>query len=154
VGLFDDDDAVKPSIEAYRNLVLTRTDGKTKTRFAKLKPSSFLINLKRKNFNVPLALEELYPIDAWFLARKNEWLVRRENMLKTYGYTKTDVAFDHHLNRQLKNEGEVLVVTSCVSSDHKERLAKYVAKKIRDEQCSWDFSSLQDNMKTVLDKLR
>ncbi|WP_196488711.1 ATP-dependent nuclease [Burkholderia multivorans] len=154
VGLFDADEATKPSIDAYKALVLNNTDGKTKTRFMKLKASGFVVQLKRKNFNVPLALEELYPIEAWAFAQQRGWLVRRNSLLKTYGYTKTDIAFDDYVGSVFRDDRDVLVITSCVSLERKEQLAKVVAAEIKTEHCSWNFEPLRENLEAVLEKLR
>ncbi|KWF65356.1 hypothetical protein WL91_21720 [Burkholderia multivorans] len=120
----------------------------------KLKPSGFVVQLKRKNFNVPLALEELYPIEAWAFAQQRGWLVRRNNVLKTYDYTKTDIAFDDYVGSVFRDDRDVLVITSCVSLERKEQLAKVVAAEIKTEQCSWNFEPLRENLEAVLEKLR
>ncbi|MFM0687320.1 AAA family ATPase [Paraburkholderia strydomiana] len=154
VGLFDADEAVKPSIDEYKSLVLENTNGHTKTRFIKLKPKGLALHLKKKNFHVPLALEELYPLDAWKLAQEKNWLVGRKNLLSTYGYTRTDVAFDDYVKKILADEGEVLMLSSCVPLEHKEQLAKVVARNIKNKACAWDFEPLRSNLEPVLEKLR
>lgn len=87
------------------------------------------------------------------LARQKGWLEPRKNLLKMYGYTKTDVAFDDYVRSVFQDSGDVLVITSCVSLERKEQLAKFVATNIKSEQCSWDFDPLRANLEAVLEKL-
>ncbi|WER45593.1 AAA family ATPase [Cupriavidus sp. WKF15] len=149
IGLFDNEEAVKPSIQEFNSMV----SGSTRARAVKLSAEGFALSLRKKKFKVPVALEELYPAEAWNHAESSGWLVTRSNMLSLYNFTKTDTAFDDYLEEKLDNPTERLMASKCIVREHKEALAKLVVKQIRSTDSKWDFEPLRKNLEQVLDKL-
>ena len=155
VGLFDSDDATKKSMDEFRKLVTDHVNGGSSKAYAlKVMPAGISQKLRQKHFHVPVALEELYPGEAWLHAEKQGWLKERFNLPGLYKFQRIDISFRAHVDANLTDEADKRLAMKCVPKEHKEKLAKFVARKIKDGSVTWDFNPLIENMRTVLTKLR
>jgi len=154
VGLFDLDDAAAQSFKKFKKLIDDHVNGGSTRAYAmKLLPKGITTTLRRKNFLVPVALEELYPAEAWLHAEREGWLTDRANVLALYSFQRTDVSFDNYVRESLTIDIERIMVLKCVRMEYKEKLAKLVARHIKNSDVDWDFEPLKFNVEKLVEKL-
>ena len=154
VGLFDADAAAEKSIsdlpEPIRN-------GQGKDAFHHvIKRDGIvrkIVQLDSK-IAVPTSIEEICPIEAWREAYDKSWLVSRENIGMLCNFNETDRTLSAFLNEKLNDEELILVVLNKVHKEHKKDFSKFVAKKIKEASCNWDFTPLKHLVEDITKKLR
>jgi hypothetical protein len=101
-----------------------------------------IIAIFQKGLNLPIALEELFPIAVWKHAEAQGWLADRDGIIKLNGFTALDKTFIEFCRSRNADDDELLLLTKCVPNESKEKLAKYVFK-LKGEACSDAFAAFE-----------
>lgn len=153
VGLFDSDAGSKKSVDEFIELVERRQPSNPRALKFTIKPSGFARGITKAGIELPVAIEEICPIEAWDKATKEGWLEKRPGAPLLYKFQETGISFDDWMATKLPDSFSRLVATHRVQSDAKEKFAKYVAKQVADEKCTYDFEPLRELTKALIDKL-
>lgn len=87
-----------------------------------------LIPIFQKGLSLPIALEELFPIEVWKYAEAQKWLVERDDIVRVNGFTALGVTFEDFCRDKGADDEELFLLTRCVAIESKEKLAKYVCR--------------------------
>jgi hypothetical protein len=153
VGLFDGDAASQPSIDEFVEIVEARAGGGARALKFRIKPAGIALDITKAKLRIPVAIEELCPREAWAKAKGEGWLEPRPNLTTLYQFGETDVTFSDWIKSKLPDDELRDIATQRVASDFKEKFAKYVASRIADESCDFDFEPLRTLVKTLLEKV-
>jgi len=82
----------------------------------------------RKGLALPIALEELFPIDIWKYAETQNWLVERDNIVRVNSFTALGKTFEDFCREKGATEDELLLLTKCFPNECKGKFAKHVCK--------------------------
>ena len=107
----------------------------------------------KANLNVPVAIEEICPRECWVKASAESWLEPRPNLNTLYKFEDTDVTFKDWIKNRLPDDELRTIATMRVARDFKEKFAKYVAGKINDPNCRFDFQPLKALLESLLAKV-
>jgi hypothetical protein len=105
-----------------------------------------LIAIFRKGLNLPIALEELFPIEVWKHAEAQGWLVERDDIVKVNGFTALNITFEDFCRSKGADNDELFLLTKCVPNESKEKFAKYVCK-LSGQACSDAFAAFETIVK-------
>jgi hypothetical protein len=153
VGLFDGDAAAQESLDEFVEIVESRTKGSHRALQLRLKPSGVSLDIVKAKLKVPVAIEEVCPRECWAKASAEGWLEARPNLNTLYEFEETDVTFNVWVKTRLPDDELRMIATMRVATDFKEKFAKYVAGKITDPNCEFDFQPLQALLKALLAKV-
>jgi hypothetical protein len=109
-----------------------------------------LIAIFKKGLNLPVALEELFPIDVWRHAEKQGWLLERDDIVKVNGFTALNITFEDFCRSKGADDDELFLLTKCVPNESKEKFAKYVCK-LSGQACTDAFAAFEVIVKKVGD---
>jgi hypothetical protein len=101
-----------------------------------------LIAIFKKGLCLPIALEELFPIEVWKHAEEQKWLVEREDIVRVNGFTALGITFEEFCRSKGADEEELFLLTKCVPNESKEKFAKYVCK-LSGQACSDAFAAFE-----------
>lgn len=153
VGLFDGDTAAQESLDEFVEIVESRTKSTHRALQFRLKPAGVSLEIVKAQLKVPVAIEEICPRECWAKANANGWLEDRPNLNTLYHFEETNVTFNDWIQVRLPDAELRMVATMRVETDNKEKFAKYVASRISDPDCEFDFEPLRILLKSLLDKL-
>lgn len=153
VGLFDGDAAAQESLDEFVEIVESRTKGPHRALQLRLKPAGVSLDIVKAKLKVPVAIEEVCPRECWAKASAEGWLEARPNLNTLYKFEETDVSFKDWIKIRLPNDELRTIATMRVATVFKEKFAKYVAGKIADPNCEFDFQPLQALLGSLLAKV-
>ena len=153
VGLFDSDAGSAQSLEEFKVIVETRAKGNQRAFKYRMKPMGLALEVTKAKVHVPVAIEELCPKEAWQKAEEEGWLDTRPKMTALYQFVETDVTFNDWIRKKLPDETLRLIATKRVRVDYKETFGKYVAGRLSDETCTFDFTPLRSLVEELLGKI-
>jgi hypothetical protein len=153
VGLFDGDAAAQESLNEFVEIVESRTKSSHRALQLRLKPAGVSLDIFRASLKVPVAIEEICPRECWVKADAEGWLEARPNLNTLYKFEEIDVTFKDWLKDRLPDNELRIIATMRLKNDNKERFAKYVANRISDQSCKFDFEPLQSLVKSLLSKI-
>ncbi len=153
VGLFDNDRAAKPSYDAFHRMVHDAADGKTKTLALKLPFLGLALDIKKQRICLDTAIEEICPREAWLHAQAEEWCEVRTNLIATYGFNETGLAFDEWIDQKLNDNLLGFIARHKIKQEFKEKFSKLIAKWIA-EDSQYNLAPLERVAKELLTKLR
>lgn len=105
-----------------------------------------LISIFQKGLKLPIALEELFPIEVWKHAESQNWLVDRDDIVKLNGFTALKTTFEDYCRSKGADDDELLLLTKCVPNESKEKFAKYVCR-LSGEDCNNGFADFEPIVK-------
>ena len=153
VGLFDGDAAAQESLDKFVEIVESRTNGSHRALQLRLKPAGVSLEIVKAKLKVPVAIEEVCPRECWEKASAEGWLEARPNLNTLYKFEETDVTFNDWMKQRLPDEGLRTIATMRVATAYKERFARYVATRINDSNCGFDFEPLRALLESLLAKI-
>ncbi|HEX8978642.1 MAG TPA: AAA family ATPase [Parasulfuritortus sp.] len=153
VGLFDADAGSEESLAEFRELVEDRSKANRRAFKIKMKPLGSALTIVKAGIRVPVAIEEICPIEIWNKARKAGWLEERLHMPLLYKFEETNISFNEWMISKLPDTSLRLIATHRVQTDAKEKFAKYVAKCLADDSCKFDFGPLCALAEELIKKL-
>jgi hypothetical protein len=153
VGLFDGDAASLPSIDEFKEIVEARAGSGARALKHRIKPAGIALDITKAKLQIPVAIEEICPREAWTKAKEEGWLEFRPSLNALYQFRETDVTFNDWIKSKLADDELRTIATQRVAANYKEKFAKHVATLIADESCSFDFEPLRGLVKTLLEKL-
>lgn len=153
VGLFDGDAAAQVSVDEFVEIVESRNKGSHRALQFRLKPAGVSLDIVKAKLKIPVAIEEVCPRECWAKARAEGWLEARPNLNTLYEFEETDVTFNDWIKNRLPDDELRTIATMRVATVFKEKFAKYVAGRINDPNCEFDFQPLQALLKLLLDKV-
>lgn len=153
VGLFDGDAAAGPSVDEFRDLIEARFSGRTMAFKHRLKATGLALDIYRAGLKLPIALEELYPREAWEYATKMGWLEDRPGLTQLYGFQEVDVTFNNWLAEKLPDNVLYIIARNRVREEFKGKLANYVSGRLADSACGFDFQPLIQLVDLLLKRL-
>lgn len=153
VGLFDGDAAAQVSVDEFVEIVESRNKGSHRALHFRLKPAGVSLDIVKARLKIPTAIEEVCPRECWAKARAEGWLEARPNLNTLYEFEEADVTFKDWIKNRLPNDELRTIATMRVATVFKEKFAKYVAGRINDPNCAFDFQPLQALLKLLLDKV-
>lgn len=153
VGLFDADAGSEQSLSEFKEIVEDRAKGNQRALKYKLKPNGLALCVTKGGIRVPVAIEEICPKEAWQKAEVDGWLEERPNMPALYKFTETEISFNKWILNKLPDPTLRLVATRRVQDEYKEKFSKYVAKRLSDDDCDFDFGPLKTLVQDLLDKI-
>ncbi len=136
LGLFDDDDAGREAKSAVvnndrvksSNQAFLRENGRHRIKALLLgayKPHA-LVAIARKGLLLPIALEELFPIEVWRYAEQKGWLIERSEAVALNKFTALDDTFENYCRSKNASKDELLLLTRQLKPFAKGKLARYV----------------------------
>lgn len=153
IGLFDGDAASVPSMREFRELVEERANGKTKAFKHQIKADGLARDIVRTGLPLPVAIEELCPAETWEKASSSGWLVDRGGLPQLYGFHELDVTFNSWLSGKLSDPIQLMIARQRVSEDNKAKFATYVAGRLADSECAFNFQPLEKLVSELLKRL-
>lgn len=153
VGLFDGEAAAQVSVDEFVEIVESRNKGSHRALQFRLKPAGVSLDIVKAKLKIPVAIEEVCPRECWAKARAEGWLEARPNLNTLYEFEETDVTFKDWIKNRLPDDELRTIATMRVATVFKEKFAKYVAGRINDPNCEFDFQPLQALLKLLLDKV-
>lgn len=153
VGLFDSDAGSEQSLAEFHDIVEKRAKGNQRALKYKMKPAGLALHITKAGIRLPVAIEEICPEEAWQKAKTEGWLEERPNMPALYQFKETTISFNDWILKKLSDDTLRLVATHRVHADHKERFSKFVANRLGDDACDFDFNPLQALVRELLDKI-
>ncbi len=153
VGLFDGDAAAQESLDEFVEIVESRTKGSHRALQLRLKPAGVSLDIVKARLKVPVAIEEICPLECWRKAAKAGWLEDRPNLNTLYEFQETDVTFKDWVKYRLPDDELRTIATMRVATSYKEKFARYVAGKIIDPNCKFDFEPLRVLLEELLKKI-
>lgn len=153
VGLFDGDAAAQESLDEFIEIVESRTKGQHRALQLRLKPAGVSLEIVKAKLRVPVAIEEICPRECWVRAFSNKWLEARPNLNNLYKFEEADVTFNDWIQSRLPDDELRTIATMRVATDYKEKFAKYVAARIADQDCAFDFEPLRLLLESLLAKI-
>jgi len=153
VGLFDGDAAAQESLDEFVEIVESRTKSAHRALQLRLKPAGVSVDIVKAKLKVPVAIEEVCPRECWAKANAEGWLEARPNLNTLYKFEETDVTFADWVKCRLPDDELRTIATMRVATDFKEKFAKYVAGRINDSNCEFDFEPLRALMDSLLAKI-
>lgn len=154
VGLFDADAGSEDSLKEFAEIVEKRANGNQRAVKHKMKPDGLALDVTKLGLRVPVAIEEICPAEAWEKATTDGWLEERPAMTALYGFMKTDISFNEWINGKVPDGVLRTVATRRVRVDCKERFAKYVANRLADDNCDFDFKPIKKLLQQLLDRIK
>jgi energy-coupling factor transporter ATP-binding protein EcfA2 len=152
VGLFDGDQASDASIAEFNDLVENRT--KTKRAFKhRLTAEGPALDLAKLHLCVPTAIEEICPKDIWLEAVSQDWLETRPNLNSLYKFSETNITFNDWIESRVTDETLRTIALKRIKIGKKDKFSNYVAAKIKDKNCKYDFQPLTKLADTLLSKI-
>lgn len=153
VGLFDGDSAAQKSFDDFVEIVESKTKGPPVALQLRLKPAGVALDIVKAGLKVPVAIEEVCPRECWAKASAEGWLEARQNLNSLYKFENTDVAFKDWVKIRLPDEELRTIATMRIAKDYKEKFAKYVANRVNDSNCNFDFEPLRKLLESLLAKI-
>lgn len=152
VGIFDADEASKASLDDFHEIVESRNKSNQSAYKHKLKPYGEVTKLLALGVQLPIALEEISPIEIWKHAQDSGWLEPRQNRMQLLGFDREDVSFSDWVVEKIPEEKIRLIATHKVRDDKKEQFSKFLSNKIL-ESSEFDFFPIKKNVDDVLKRL-
>ncbi len=109
-----------------------------------------LIPIFKKGLKLPVALEELFPIEVWRHADSKGWLEERGEIVRLNEFTALGTTFEDYCRAKDITEDELFLLVKCVSMESKEKFAKYVVNLTSNELAA-AFSSFSPLVKKIGD---
>lgn len=153
VGLFDGDVAAQESLDEFVEIVESRSKSAHRALQLRLKPAGVSLEIVRAKIKVPVAIEEVCPRECWAKASAEGWLEARPNLNTLYKFEEADVTFTDWMRCKLPDDELRTIATMRIATDFKEKFAKYVASRINDSNCGFDFEPLRALMESLLAKV-
>jgi predicted ATPase len=153
VGLFDGDAAAQESLDEFVEIVESRTKGTHRALQLRLKPAGVSLDIVKAKLKVPVAIEEVCPRECWAKANAEGWLEARPNLNTLYKFEETDITFTDWVKKRLPDDELRRIATMRVATEFKEKFAKYVAGRIDDKNCDFDFEPLRVLTESLLGKI-
>ena len=153
IGLFDGDEAAAVSVNEFQNLVEKIANGKTKAFKYRLNASGNSLQVVKVGLQLPIAIEEISPKEIWLKARDENWLEDRAGLTKLYKFEEVDITFNEWLHSKLDDDFLLLMARKRVKVESKIAFSKYLATKIKDEKCKYDFAPLVNMVGELLKRL-
>lgn len=155
VGVFDKDPeaGAQVSIQEFKTLVEDKNKNNPCAFKVVLKPAGLALRITQLGVSLPVALEELYPIEAWMHAKEKGWLERRRNLVSLYNFSEEDRSVSDWISDRVKDQNLRLIVTHRVKSSKKVALAKYVSRRIKEPTCALDIEPLRKTTERILKRL-
>ena len=132
VGIFDFDDAGKKAIIELNRAVPPGKGEKSKmTRAIKLeyKHAPILLEIVRKGINLPITLEEMFPVEMWKHANESDWLESRGNLIECVVDKGKYNPMKHGLLEFYEENGitddELVYIQKKCKSEYKNKFTKY-----------------------------
>lgn len=111
------------------------------------KPKS-LLPIFQKGLKLPVALEEMFPIDIWRRAAEKGWLELRSCVVALNKFQSITTTFEDHCKLKGLDEDELFILTNRVRPDEKEAFSKFVCG-LPDDLRQEAFSSFQPLIKKL-----
>ena len=153
VGLFDGDAAAQESLDEFVEIVESRTKSSHRALQLRLKPAGVSLEIVKAKLKVPVAIEEVCPRECWAKASAEGWLEARPSLNTLYKFEETDVTFKAWMKHRLPDDELRTIATMRVTTEYKEKFAKYVAGRINDSNCEFDFEPLRALLESLLAKI-
>lgn len=153
IGLFDGDAAAQESLDEFVEIVESRTKNTHRALQLRLKAAGVSLEIVKARLKVPVAIEEICPRETWAKAKIDGWLEPRPGLTTLYKFEETDITFNEWVQRKLPDEELRTIATMRVATEFKEKFAKYVASRIADTSCDFDFEPLRALMESLLEKI-
>ncbi len=153
VGLFDGDAAALVSLNEFAQIVTSRTKGSHRALQHRLNPAGVSLDISKAGLKIPVAIEEVCSRECWAKASAEGWLEARPNLNSLYKFEECDVSFNDWIGSRLPDVELRTIATMRVAKKFKEKFAKYVAEKISDPQCKFDFEPLRVLLSSLIDKV-
>lgn len=153
VGLFDADAGSDESIKEFADIVEKRSKGNQRAVKHKLLPNGLALDVTKLGIRLPVAIEEICPEEAWEKAQTEGWLEERPSITALYGFTKTDISFNEWINSKIPEGILLTVATRRIRVGCKEKFAKYVANRLADNSCGFDFKPIRELLEQLLSKI-
>lgn len=153
VGLFDGDAAAQESLDEFVEIVESRSKNSHRALQLRLKPAGVSLDIVKAKLKVPVAIEEICPRECWAKASAEGWLEARPNLNALYKFEETEVSFKVWIKSRIPDDELRTIATMRVATQFKEKFAKYVAGKIVDQNCEFDFQPLQALLASLLAKV-
>lgn len=139
IGLFDDDEAGRNSIESIRKLIEINS-AESKTFFIRkcsFKYSPILKSIKKKGIIFPTVIEDLLTESFWEIAQEKGWLEKRNLKHLSIDIEKTNILLDDDFNEvSLQDYGftklESLTIMYKVNDDFKKSFSNLVLEAEND----------------------
>lgn len=153
VGLFDGDAVAQESLDEFVEIVESRSKNSHRALQLRLKPAGVSLDIVKANLKVPVAIEEICPRECWAKASAEGWLEARPNLNALYKFEETEVSFKDWIKSRIPDDELRTIATMRVATEFKEKFAKYVAGKIVDQNCEFDFQPLHTLLASLLAKV-
>lgn len=152
VGIFDSDEASKISLTEFSEIVEKRNKSNQSAYKHRLKPYGIAAEILASGIKLPVALEEISPIEIWHYAKANNWLELRPNRMQLFDFNRDDIAFNDWVTEKLSDHDKQLITTYKVKDAKKEQFSKFLSQKIL-SNANLDFSPIRKNIEDVLKRL-
>jgi hypothetical protein len=153
VGLFDGDSAAKESLDEFVEIVEKRSKSNPRALQYRLRPAGVSLEIAKAQLNVPVSIEEVCPRECWAKASAEGWLEQRPSLNTLYKFEETEVTFSEWMKGRLPDDDLRTIATMRVATKYKEKFAKYVAGRIGDSGCEFDFQPLRELLGSLLAKI-
>lgn len=153
VGLFDGDSAAKESLDEFVEIVEKRSNSNRRVLQLRLRPAGVSLEIVKAKLGVPVAIEEVCPRECWAKASAEGWLEQRPSLNALYKFEETEVTFSDWMKDRLPDDDLRTIATMRVATEYKEKFAKYVAGRIGDSSCEFDFEPLRALLESLLAKI-
>ena len=153
VGLFDKDAGADQSLAEFKLLVEDRARGAARAFKHRIRPGGPSLEVVKLKIPVPVAIEELCPVEAWLKAQDEGWLEQRAKLPELYAFQETNVSFNDWIKQRLPGDALRLIATHKVREESKEKFSKYVAACVKDKSSKFDFDALRALVNDLLQKI-
>jgi hypothetical protein len=153
LAIFDGDAAAQDSLDEFVEIVESRTKSAHRALQLRLKPAGVSLDIAKAKLKVPVAIEEVCPRDCWEKANAEGWLEARPNLNMLYKFEETDVTFMEWMEKRLPDGELRTIATMRIATDYKDKFAKYVARRINDSSCEFNFEPLRALLESLLAKI-
>lgn len=151
VGLFDGDDASKPSIKEFQEVIEKR--GSTKAIKYAIKPAGAVLEAVKVGIRIQPAIEELCPDHSWKKAEEKGWLCERSDLPRLYDFRETAITFNDWLILKLPDLHLRLIACKRVGDKYKHEFSAFVAELISKSECQSEFKPLKDLVGELINRL-
>jgi predicted ATPase len=126
-GLFDKDDAAKKSKSEVAEWINKKGKSQDIKTFA-LDVPPHLVEILKTKLNIPVTLEEMFPVHIWKVAQENEWLESRgREIVALNNYHQLDISFKAFCQNQGLKDDQLIYVLNKVKKESKKHLANYIS---------------------------
>ena len=158
LGIFDFDKAGKTAAGDVNDNARVKSANHTSTQSGnghqiaafRLEKTAALVPIFSKGLKIPVALEELFPIEVWRYAESQGWLTERTHIVSLNNFTALGTTFEDHCRDKGISNDELFLLVNCVAMGFKEKFARYVVtlNGIESTAAFSSFASLVEKIET------